>query len=52
MLRRWHLGFHGRVAHLRDGKLSTQTPLVKSHRFGAVAIKKQEGHELHQDLSS
>jgi hypothetical protein len=46
------VALHGRVADLSDGQLSTQATLVKGHSIGAVAIKKQEGHEIHLGRSS
>lgn len=39
MLLGWHLALHGRVADLGNGQLPAQARLVKSHCFGAVAIK-------------
>jgi hypothetical protein len=45
-------GLHGRVADFSDGQLSAQATLIKGHSLGAVAIKEQEGHEIHQGRCS
>jgi hypothetical protein len=43
----WHVVLHGGVADLCDGQLPTEATLVKGHSFGAVAIKKKKGCEIH-----
>jgi hypothetical protein len=43
--------FHGRVTDFRDRQVAAETRLVKRHGFGTVAVKEQEGCEIHHARS-
>lgn len=47
LLLRWMLPFHGSVANLRDGKLSSKARVVKCHRLSAISIEEKKGCEFH-----